>query len=443
MAVRESEVAVKPKKHDVMQLLQMHTTPMSLGEILTHLGPNYAERTVIRWLKQLTKEGSIIKHGQRRNATYQWIGFKLSLSAAQQLEHLNKPLFERDPITYQKNWFAQYKPNISFYLPNNTREQLVNLGHRENNSDAAGTFARKIYQRLLIDLSFNSSRLEGNTYSLIDTQKLILEGTVATDKLDEEKIMILNHKEAIRYIVESATKPSDLYQDIRTIHYLLADGLVENKYAGNIRDHGVRISATTYIPLENQQMLNTQLQNICTKAAEIKDPFEQSFFLLAHIAYLQAFIDVNKRTSRLASNIPLIKSNLAPLSFNEVNKDDYTSAMICIYELNDVGPLSEIYVNSYLRSCRLYDVTAEAIGFDEIRVKYRQIRRQMISHIIQKKLINRTLEEYIQHEAKQLIPDDDQQHFIKTVREDMEELNEQRIAGLGVTREELKSYLAL
>lgn len=436
-------MAVKPQKHDIIQLLQTNAIPISLGEILTQLGPNYSERTVIRWLKQLVNEGSVVKHGQRRNATYQAIGFKLSSSAEQRLEYINKPLFERNPVTYQKHWFEEYQPNISYYLASNIREQLADVGLRENGGDIAGTFARKIFQRLLIDLSFNSSRLEGNTYSLIDTQKLILEGTAATDKLDEEKIMILNHKEAIRYLIESAPKPNNLYQDIRTLHYLLADGLVENKYAGNIRDHGVRISATTYIPLENQQMLDTQLKNICNKAALINNPFEQSFFLLVHIAYLQAFIDVNKRTSRLASNIPLIKANLAPLSFNEVNKDDYTSAMICIYELNDVSPLSEIYTNSYLRSCRLYDATAEAIGFDEIRVKYRQIRRQMIGHIIRQKLIKNNMEEYIHHEVKQLIPDKDQQHFIETVKEDIKELNEQRIAGLGITKEELRSYLEL
>ncbi|OGV26749.1 MAG: hypothetical protein A3F18_04535 [Legionellales bacterium RIFCSPHIGHO2_12_FULL_37_14] len=416
---------------------------MQLGEILLHLGPNATQRTVIRWLNQLITEGSIVKQGQRRNANYKAVDPKLNTTLSKKLNYLKRPLFERDPVTYQKTWLEQYQPNITFYLPENVRHQLHSVGQRKKDNDPAGTFARKIYHRLLIDLSFNSSRLEGNTYSLLETKKLIIEGAAAANKLDEEKIMILNHKEAIRYIIESSTKQNDLYTDIRTIHYLLADGLVEPKQAGNIRDHGVRISATTYIPLENQQQLDKQLHYICNHASQIHDPFEQSFFLLVHIAYLQAFVDVNKRTSRLASNIPLINANMAPLSFNEVNKDDYISAMICIYELNEVQPLIAIYVNSYLRSCRLFDATAESLGFDEIRVKYRQIRRLMVSHIIKMQLQNEQLEHYIKQEAQQLIPKDDQQLFINTVNEDIVELNEQRIAGLGISKDQLRVYLEL
>src|SRR6202030_2042468 len=109
-----------------------------------------------------------------------------------------------------------------------------------------------------------------------------------------------------------------------------------------------------------------EFERIIKKAALIENPYEQSLFLLIHITYLQAFSDVNKRTARLSANIPLIKSNLVPLSFNDVDRDDYTSAVIAIYELQNVRPIVDLYVFSYLRTCALYDSTVKTIRFDEV-----------------------------------------------------------------------------
>ena len=200
-------------------------------------------------------------------------------------------------------------------------------GQRGIDNNSAGAYAKKIYHRLLIDLSYNSSRLEGNTYSLLDTERLIFEGAARADKLDEEKIMILNHKEAIRHLVDGAPKIQIDFNEICTLHYLLSDGLITPPHSGNIRDSGVRIGGSTYIPLENKIEIERLLYLICEKAQIIQDPFECSLFLLTHIAYLQPFIDVNKRTSRLSANIPLITHNLVPLSFNDVEKEDYNTAI--------------------------------------------------------------------------------------------------------------------
>ena len=111
------------------------------------------------------------------------------------------------------------------------------------------------------------------------------------------------------------------------------------------------------MPLENPDRLATALMDVTTKAATIHDPFEQSLFLLVHIAYVQAFSDVNKRTSRLCANIPLLRNNLVPLSFKTITRNDYASAMIAVYELNDIGPIADLYVASYYRTCEEYDAT--------------------------------------------------------------------------------------
>ena len=359
------------------------------------------------------------------------------------LLYVKKPLFERHPVSYHSNWLQDYHPNETHYLTKQQKNLLLSHGQRYAENDLAGTYARKIYDRLLIDLSYNSSRLEGNTYSRLDTEKLLLEGKSNKDKLTEETVMILNHKEAIQHIVDNIYKITINENEIATLHYLLSDGLVPAKYAGKMRDHGVRISGSVYIALENSKRLQQQLHIICEKANKIENPFEQSFFLLAHLAYLQAFTDVNKRTSRLSANIPLIKNNCVPLSFNDINKEDYADAMISLYELNEVNPLIDLYCYSYLRTCELYDVTVESLGFDEVRIRYRSERRNLIRYIIINELKNNKLKNYILSESKKHIPEKDSAQFIKTVEEDLQELSPQRIAGLGITQDQLQKWRKL
>jgi fido (protein-threonine AMPylation protein) len=341
------------------------------------------------------------------------------------------------------NGLMLISPNITFYLPVHLRSQLYKAGKRSKNEEPAGSYAHQIFDRLLIDLSYNSSRLEGNTYSLLDTERLILEGTGVEGKLDEEKVMILNHKEAIRYLVDSTSRLKVSKQIICTLHYLLSDGLVEARYAGKIRDHAVPIGGSTYIPFEDSDRLHLQLERIVEKAALIENPYEQSLFLLVHISYLQAFEDVNKRTARLCANIPLITKNLVPLSFNDIEKEDYISAMIAIYELQDVRSLVDLYVFSYLRTCAMYDTTIKAIGFDEIRVRYRQMRRALIRDIIMGKLVGNRLMVYIDSHINKMIPEKDRNAFLKDVMEDLQEMDQSRIVVLGITSKELEDWLKI
>ena len=359
------------------------------------------------------------------------------------LKEVRRPLFERIPVGYSDAWFDAYQPNTTFYIPLDLRLQLHKAGKRSRLDDPAGTYAHQIYNRLLIDLSYNSSRLEGNTYSLLDTQKLILEGAGAEGKLEEEKIMILNHKEAIRYLVDSAPKLKMTTQTLCTLHYLLSDGLVESSYAGKVRDHTVRIGGSTYIPFEDPKQLQVRLERITQKAALIEDPFEQSLFLLIHISYLQPFSDVNKRTARLSANIPQIKGNLVPLSFNDVEREDYTSAIIAIYELQDVRPLLDLYVFSYLRTCAMYDSTIKAMGFDEIRVRYRGQRRELLRNIILHEITEKEIPAYIQANFPLAVKKEEKKAFIEDLLEDIKDMDENRIAGLGVTQDQLQIWINL
>jgi fido (protein-threonine AMPylation protein) len=441
-------MANNKKKLAVYKQLKATAHPVSLQELLQALGKEYTERTVRRWLGEGTNQGIVEQLGKKRGTRYQAKPMIpsdqcFSPSSVKIIEQVRRPLQERHPTAYDDEWFDKYKPNQSFYFPFALRAHLHQAGKRSYHEEPAGTYAHKIFDRLLIDLSYNSSRLEGNTYTLLDTQKLLLEGTDANGKLDEEKVMILNHKEAIHYLVNKADRLVISKETICTLHYLLSDGLIEARYAGKVRDHGVRIGGSTYIPFENPERLLSQLERIIEKANKIEDPYERSFFLLVHITYLQAFADVNKRTARLSANIPLVTQNLVPLSFNDVGKDEYISAMIAIYELQDVRPLVDLYTFSYLRTCSMYDSTIKALGFDEVRVRYRQQRRAMLREIILNRLVGLPLKEYVSLQTKKIIPKKDQIHFSEDVLEDLEGMDASRIIGLGVTIEELKKYLEI
>ena len=440
----------------ILRQLGQESEEITLSELLDKLELDYTDRTVRRWLKQLIAEGLLIKSGHTKNAKYMVVKGKIGgqnqsgqaqisscfgTKSLRALEQLKRPLFERQPVAYNDDWFESYKPNSSFYLSKTLREQLQNAGRRASEQDPAGTYAHQIFNRLLIDLAYNSSRLEGNTYSLIDTERLLLHGDSAEGKLEEEKVMILNHKEAIRYLVDNASRITLSQQVLCTIHYLLADGLVESKYAGKVRDHGVHIGGSTYMPFEDPRRLSFQLTKVSEKAALIDEPFEQSLFLLVHLSYLQAFTDVNKRTARLSANIPLITKNFVPLSFNNTEVDDYMSAMIAIYELQDVEPLIDLYVYSYMRTCAAYDSTVKAMGFDEARVRYRYERRALIRDSIIRGLVGDTLNTYIQSEAVKMIPEESRQAFIEDVKEDLELMDESRLAGLGVTLDQLEAWV--
>ncbi len=443
-------MSLRDKKMAVLRQLGLESEPVGLTELMLRLGEGYKERSLRRWLGLLVEEGAVKKIGQKRGTKYIAAGRSeeandevsscFSSASLEAIEVVKRPLFERQPVAYADDWFDSYQPNSSYYLPEVLRRQLLASGERANGQDPAGTYAHQIFNRLIIDLSYNSSRLEGNTYSLLDTERLLLHGDTAEGKLNEEKAMILNHKEAIRYLVDNAPRIEVSRNVICTLHYLLSDGLVESSEAGKARKHGVRIGGSTYIPFEDSRRLDEQLERIARKAALIRDPYEQSLFLLVHVSYLQAFADVNKRTARLSANIPLIKGNLVPAAFRDVRVDDYMAAMIAVYELQDVRPVVDLYVYSYLRTCAAYDSTVKAMGFDEVRVRYRQERREVVREVVLRGLAGEELRAFVDEEAGKRVPMAVRDGFVADVFEDLEQIDENRLAGLGVTPEQLKMW---
>ena len=229
----------------------------------------------------------------------------MSADSLDVLAYVDSPLAMRKPVAYQEDFLTSYVPNQTNYLSPSLQRQLHQMGKTAQVKEPAGTYSRAILNRLLIDLSWASSHLEGNTYSRLDTVELIEHGTIAKDKDALETQMILNHKSAIELLVENIhTVGFDRYT-IMNVHSALAENLLPNPvHEGRLRKHAVEIGLSVFRPLQNTMLIEQMFDVMLNKANAIEDPFEQAFFMMVHLPYLQPFADINKRTSRLAANRP-------------------------------------------------------------------------------------------------------------------------------------------
>jgi hypothetical protein len=279
---------------------------------------------------------------------------------------------------------------------------------------AAGTYAKQILNRLLIDLSWNSSRLEGNTYSLLDTTRLIELGEAAVGRDRLEAQMIVNHKDAIEFLVNDAEAIGFNRYTILNLHGILAQNLLPDPGApGRLRRMGVGIGKSTFHPLELPQLIEECFNEVLEKATTIKDPFEQALFAMVQLPYLQPFDDVNKRVSRLSANIPFIKRNLSPLSFIDVPRALYMDAILGVYELNKIDLLRDVFIWAYERSAARYAAVRQSLGEpDPFRFKHKAALRQIVGEVVRGRMDRKAAAAYITAWVeKNGIPEADREKF--------------------------------
>lgn len=370
---------------------------------------------------------------------------ELSSQAKRLLEYISKPLMARIPVGYDQEFLRAYQPNKSFYLTAGQRNDLKEIGQVEAVVRPAGTYAKNILNRLLIDLSWNSSRLEGNTYSLLETKRLIELGEAATGKDLAEAQMILNHKAAIEYIVESAEEEQLTSHEICSVHALLSENLLGDPSAsGRLRTIIVGIVGTTYLPLENPHLIRECLDLFIEKVNEINDPFEQSLFSIVHLSYLQAFEDVNKRTGRLVANIPLLRNNLKPLSFTEVQQTAYVTALLGVYERNDISLIRDLYVWAYTRSAQKYTAIQQSMGEPNVlKLKYRTEINEIVRSIILEQIQGSQLVQRINESIESNIPEADRAALINLIETEFLNLHEGNIARFKVLPSEFHTWKIL
>ena len=368
------------------------------AEIARRQGSKPQRRTLQRYLQRLIEQQRLTTEGESTALVYQLAAdsttfealenelyVPLSPEGAAIRAQVRRALMHRRPVGYRQEFLHAYQPGVTFYLPEPLRRQLHDIGRTAQSQRPAGTYARDIMGRLLVDLSWASSKLEGNTYSRLDTQNLIELGQIAQGKDAIETQMILNHKAAIEMLIEDAGEVAFDAFTFKNLHAVLSQELLRDPQAsGRLRRRPVDISGTVFHPLAMPQVLEDCFALLLQKAAAIPDPFEQAFFLMVQLPYLQPFDDVNKRVSRIGANIPLIKHNLCPLSFIDVPERAYIEGTLGVYELNQIELLRDVFVWAYERSCQRYlAITQTMVAPDPLKIQYREALIQAVQAVIQ------------------------------------------------------------
>ncbi|MCU0842545.1 MAG: Fic family protein [Thiobacillaceae bacterium] len=356
------------------------------------------------------------------------------------LDYVRQPIQHRKPVGFDREFIEAYRPNETIYLPPEIREHLHNIGRSPHGDRPAGTYARDILGRLLIDLSWASSRLEGNTYTRLDTQNLIELGQAAEGKDRREAQMILNHKAAIELLVEQAEDIGFNTFTFFNLHALLSENMLANpNESGRIRQRMVEVSGTVFHPLGIPQQIDAYFRMILDKADAIEDPFEQAFFIMVHIPYLQPFVDVNKRVSRLGANIPLIRRNLCPLSFIDVPERAYVEGTLGVYEMKRVELLRDVFVWAYERSCQRYMVIRETVAEpDPVRLRQREALIAIVAEIVRGR--QAPGEAAVRTIAAGLVPPQDLDRVVELALEDLAHLHEGNVTRYRLRLSEYRAW---
>ena len=246
--------------------------------------------------------------------------------------------------SYNFNVFSAI--NFCLFTPQEYQElEQATAIYKERAAKVSPTINRKELERFIIELSWKSSKIEGNTYSLLDTERLLKYGLEAPHHTKEEATIIINHKRAFEFIMEHQEFFQTLTRvNLEELHKILMQDLTINN---NLRTIGVGVTGSRYRPLDNKYQIAEALEDLSQAITRLKTGYDKALLTLAGISYIQPFEDGNKRTSRLMANAILLAHNLAPLSYRSVSEEEYKEATLVFYELNSIVPLKTIFIGQY------------------------------------------------------------------------------------------------
>ena len=331
---------------EILQFL--HYNPQSSREeIANGIEFDGSDTSLKRIIASLVGSGDVFVNGKARATRYE-----LSPQA-----HLLMPLnldtyFEKDvderqvQTSFNFELIREQLPKVSIFTSDESShlKELQKI-FRKHLSEMTENEYRKEMERLGIDLSWKSSQIEGNTYSLLETERLLRESKTASGKTKEEAVMLLNHKDTLCFILDNSDYLKVLtVSNIEDIHTLLTKDLSVDR---GIRHRRVGITGTNYHPLDNEFQIREALRDTCNLVNGKDDVFEKALLTLVLLSYIQAFSDGNKRTARLTSNAILIANGYCPLSFRSVDSIDYKKAMLIFYEQNNLYAFKQIFIQQF------------------------------------------------------------------------------------------------
>jgi Fic family protein len=337
----------------MLDYIQKHPNSSS-REIHEGLEKIVAFATVKRTINVLLEKNLVASTGRGKSTRYA-LSKAFDILVPIDIEtYFEKEIDEREiKVAFNFNLIKETLNNVLIF----TEEEIEKLSTLQNQfsdniSKLSVTEFNKEFERLAIDLSWKSSQIEGNTYSLLETERLLKEKETAAGKTKDEAVMLLNHKEALDFILTNPDYISPLaVSRIEDIHSLLIDGLGIDR---NIRNRRVGISGTNYKPLDNEFQIKEALEDLCLLINSRESIFDKSILALVLLSYIQPFLDGNKRTARIISNAILINNKYCPISFRTVDSIDYKKAMLVFYEQNNISAFKKIFIEQFEFAVKTY-----------------------------------------------------------------------------------------
>lgn len=344
---------IDDRKQQVIGFVKINGQSSS-KEIFDGIGKSYSYATLKRILTNLKANNYLLTKGQGKATKY-------FLSPAYELicfidmeKYYEKEIDERQIIeNFNSTIITKVLKNFSLFTKRELEKlALLQKEYQKNILELSATEYKKELERLAIDLSWKSSQIEGNTYTLLETERLLKEKETASGKTKEEAVMLLNHKKALDFIIEHNDYLNPLtVSKIEDIHSMLTKELGVEK---NLRKRRIGISGTNYKPLDNEFQILEALRNTCDVINTKDNIFEKALLALVLISYIQPFMDGNKRTARIVSNAILMNYSYCPLSFRTVDSISYKKAMLLFYEQNNISNFKEIFINQFEFAVRTY-----------------------------------------------------------------------------------------
>ncbi len=341
------------REFEIIEFLKKNKE-VSSREIYEGSSTSISYATIKRLLSKLMDENLLTKKGQGKSTKYLISPTYEILYPIDIVKYFEKEIDERDIMeSFNLQLIPDTLKNCSVFSSSELEQlNLLQQKFRKNVVQLSETEYKKELERLAIDLCWKSSQIEGNTYSLLETERLLKEKETASGKTKEEAIMLLNHKEALDFIIGTPDYLIPLsVAKIENIHSLLTKDLGVDK---NIRQRRVGISGTNYRPLDNEFQTSEALENMCELVNFKENVFGKALLILVLISYIQPFFDGNKRTARIVSNAVLMKHNYCPVSFRTVDSVTYKKAMLLFYEQNNISSFREIFIDQFKFAVNTY-----------------------------------------------------------------------------------------
>ena len=338
---------------EILQFLHYHPLA-NRAEIMVGLTKAPSDSTMKRLLSAAVKEGNIETTGRGPATKYKLTPQAHVTMPLDLATYFDKDIDEREvQESFNFDLIRDVLPKVEIF----TKEELevlndAQIEFEKNTEGMTELEYRKEMERLGVDLSWKSSQIEGNTYSLLETERLLKDKQTASGKTKEEAIMLLNHKDALDFVLDIPDYLKELsVHRIEDIHSILTKELEVER---NIRHRRVGITGTNYRPLDNEFQIREALEDTCTLVNGKDNVFEKAFLTLVLLSYIQAFVDGNKRTARITSNAVLIANGYCPISFRTVDSIDYKKAMLMFYEQNNIAAFKKIFIEQFLFAVKTY-----------------------------------------------------------------------------------------